>query len=901
MRPSFSSARAGFCAGGLLLAFAPTIAHGQRAAAPARRTDSATVTAGAHYQAGGFHRFLFGGVYRDLWTTPIRVPVLDLRSFGGGLRPKKEGGGMETRSLHFVTPDGIEYVFRSVDKDRVSLPKQWRGTLVERLSFDQFTRTYPGAPVLAAPMLEAAGVLQTAPALVIMPDDSLLGKFRADFAGRLGTIELSPTDPKDSPGFTGAVEIINSDTLLQLLDRDPTQRVDAPALLAARLMDMLLNDWDRHPGQWKWAGFRSGAETIWEPIPRDRDFAFNAFSGFLAGVGHLMTPNVTGFTGTYPPLQGLTRGSLEFDRRLLNGLGKGQWDSVVQALMRRVTDASINRAVQGMPPEYQSLAPTVASTLRLRRDGLADLASRFYSMLATVVDIHATDAADRATVNRVDDRFVEVSLESGGRPYFRRRFDARETEEIRLYLHGGDDSASVSGHVTQSIPVRIIGGNGVNQMIDSSTVGGRRDPTDLRDAVAAGDARYRPGRPLSQRSLDSGFDRPTPPAAGRGSRPRSYDRGMVTGVSYGPDTLFNRRPLVSSFGKLVPPGPDYGRRTTPIISGDANRDLGLVPRLGMTRYSYGFGHHPYSSMVSLEGQYSFKIGGFKVGLSADKRRENSPLHFTALARMSQLELVNFHGFGNSTPQSNTDLFAVRQRQWLLQPAVAVALGPSDDLTLGPVIQYSATENTPNHFVSATRPYGFGRSGGFGEAGLQLGLHRDSRIPAAPRHAHRGMQLDLTGSVFPAVWDVRSAFATITAATTVYFTLPLPTHPDFSLRGGGRKVFGTAPFQEAAFIGGTTNVRTLDLQRYAGDASLFAGAELRIPVARLALIVPLKVGLLASEDIGRVYVRGDSPGGWHNAFGAGFWVAFDDLSLDLRVVQASELSRPAALTVRLALP
>jgi hemolysin activation/secretion protein len=164
-----------------------------------------------------------------------------------------------------------------------------------------------------------------------------------------------------------------------------------------------------------------------------------------------------------------------------------------------------------------------------------------------------------------------------------------------------------------------------------------------------------------------------------------------------------------------------------------------------------------------------------------------------------------------------------------------------------------------------------------------------------------MQLDLAGSFFPAVWDVRSAFATITAATTGYFTLPLPTQPSLIVRGSGKKVFGDVPFQEAAFIGGITTVRTLELQRYAGDASLSAGVELRIPVAKFALMVPLKFGLLASEDVGRVYLNGDSPGGWHNAFGAGFWVAFDDRAIEIRVVKVSELGRSPAIAVRVVLP
>ena len=93
-----------------------------------------------------------------------------------------------------------------------------------------------------------------------------------------------------------------------------------------------------------------------------------------------------------------------------------------------------------------------------------------------------------------------------------------------------------------------------------------------------------------------------------------------------------------------------------------------------------------------------------------------------------------------------------------------------------------------------------------------------------------------------------------------------------------------------------------MQRFAGDAAVYATAELRIPVATFTILLPLNTGLLATQDIGRVYVNGDSPGGWHNAFGAGFWIGFHDLLLDIRVVRDDEVGRPpAAIALRFVLP
>ena len=91
-------------------------APGSATRRPKAKPESVTVVAGQHYEAGRFHRWLLGANYRDLWTTPIRVPVFDWHTFAGGLHPTKEGGGNQTKSLRFETAEGDEYVFRLVDK-----------------------------------------------------------------------------------------------------------------------------------------------------------------------------------------------------------------------------------------------------------------------------------------------------------------------------------------------------------------------------------------------------------------------------------------------------------------------------------------------------------------------------------------------------------------------------------------------------------------------------------------------------------------------------------------------------------------------------------------------------------------------------------------------------------------
>ena len=64
--------------------------------------ETRTVTADESLRAGAVHRWILGSNYRDLWTTPIEVEVLDLQNEAGGLRPLFRVGGVVTYGLAFA-------------------------------------------------------------------------------------------------------------------------------------------------------------------------------------------------------------------------------------------------------------------------------------------------------------------------------------------------------------------------------------------------------------------------------------------------------------------------------------------------------------------------------------------------------------------------------------------------------------------------------------------------------------------------------------------------------------------------------------------------------------------------------------------------------------------------------
>jgi hypothetical protein len=174
----------------MLLVMAVFVSRSLPAQEPAagQRGRDTTVVAGAHYAKPGIYRFYFGKQYRDLWTAPIRVPLLDLDTFAGGLTPTTAGGGFQTKSLRFRGADGYQYGFRSVDKDVDILPESFEGTFVEDVVQDQTHSAHPGAPSMLAPLMEGVGIPHTEPRLVVLPDDPKLGEHRERFAGALGYI-----------------------------------------------------------------------------------------------------------------------------------------------------------------------------------------------------------------------------------------------------------------------------------------------------------------------------------------------------------------------------------------------------------------------------------------------------------------------------------------------------------------------------------------------------------------------------------------------------------------------------------------------------------------------------------------------------------------------------------------
>ena len=807
-----------------------------------------TIVAGKEFDRGGNWRFWFGNGYRKAWTTPVALPVLDLKTEAGGLTPLRQIGGFQTEGLAMKGADGHGYTFRKLEKhpERV-LPKEWQESELRAVAIDQTSAAHPAATAIVGSLAQSVGIPFYGSRLAVMPDDPALGEFREGFGGTVGTF-----DEYLGPGTRGISEVISTFDLWKKWKEDGSKnRVDARAFLKARLFDLVVGNWDRHQAQWRWA--RIGSEPVWVPLPEDADQAFTRYEGKAMGAVRRVVPRFMRYSGEYPKrMEGLTANNYDVTRWLLTRVEWPVYEEVARELATQMTDAVIDEAMHRMPPEWYAIdGAQMTEDLRQRRDGIVAYARKFYLHLADPVDVRGTDGADLATVQHLADGSLRLTLTplhrdgTAGAAYYERRFLPKETHEIRLYLFAGDDRVVGTGADEDGIHLRVLTGNG-NDTVDDSQGGG----LDVQDPHGL-DVRRGPGTKVS----DHEWKNPAP----------EPDRPWLEPRNYGHWT--------------VPMGQAWWQPNQALMVGG-----------GVTRTAWGFHRYPWANMQSLTLLYSSGYNNVRATYLGQWRLSDTSLIGALGARFSGIENMNFYGFGNQTATiDDKALYKTETNEYSIFPALRFQPGKRFELHVGPEARVVQTKGGDS-LVEQEQPYGTGK---FGEVALRVGLAFDSRGRARTMTEARGMAApDATAAAaappvsgvriraesffVPKGWDVTGNFGGLDGNVAGYLG---NNKLVLAAQVGGRVLWGPYPWFESASIsggaGGTGadgSVRGYYDGRFRGDSSLYGNAELRWWLGRRRSgVLPLRWGLTTFCESGRVWYEGEDSKKWHTGYGVGLMV------------------------------
>ncbi|MBO9572161.1 MAG: hypothetical protein J7497_08130, partial [Chitinophagaceae bacterium] len=350
----------------------------------------------AYNEKKKFHRKIFGENYRKEWSTEVTLPVIRISQFEGGLTPTELGGGMQSRSLRLTDDKGREWVIRSVEKNPESvIPEPLRQTFAKDWVDDATSAQHPFGALVVPPIANAVGVPHSNPVIGVIASDPALGKYDSTFAGMVALVEeREPLGKSD-----------NSEKMKKNIADNNDNTIDGETMLRARMLDILIGDWDRHEDQWRWLDTAKGKAKYYIPVPRDRDQVFHLTQGFIpkAASREYILPTLRSFDKEIRKPEWVA-----FKTRFVNAypsfqFTKQEWMDEAAKFQKAVTDSVLEEALRRMPAEIYAIRhDELLGKLKSRRDELPVAMERYYNFIQKIVDIQLSHKNELVELNNTD-------------------------------------------------------------------------------------------------------------------------------------------------------------------------------------------------------------------------------------------------------------------------------------------------------------------------------------------------------------------------------------------------------------------------------------------------------------------------------------------------------------------
>ncbi|MEM7106676.1 MAG: BamA/TamA family outer membrane protein [Bacteroidota bacterium] len=817
-----------------------------------------TANASDQYEAGKMKKKMLGTNYRDVWKQETEVPVFDIGKEHGGLEIVQRGGGMQTKSLRLQAKNGKQYVLRSIEKyAEGAVPKMFQNTFAVDIVQDQISASHPYGAFVVPELAEAAKVYHTNPKVVFIPDDPRFGEHQADFANTLALYEERPAkDWSDATFFGNSEKIVNTAKVLEKLAKDNDNFVDQEWVLRSRLFDLVIGDWDRHDDQWRWASFDTKKGKMYRPIPRDRDQAFFVNTGFFPSIWSRKwgLPKFEGFDDEVRWPSGLMFNARYFDRSFLTGLSREDWIKATEYIQASLTDDVIESAIKKWPMEiYELHGEDIIRKLKSRRDKLKEYALDHYEFLAKQVNVLGSNKHEHFKATRKSNGDVQVVVrkmkKDGDKKgeIFNRVFKYGETKEIRLFGLDGQDEFEIEGEALKSITIRVIGGEGEDELDDDSKVRGLGKKTVFYDT--------KKGNELKLNSE---------------SRNRLSDDPNVN--------VYNRKEY--KYNVLMP-----------LLTGAFNPDDGIFIGGGFSYTHHGFRKEPFKSRHTVLASYAANTSSYNFKYQGVFTDVIKSWDIEATTNFRFPNFTNFFfGLGNETvfdqdidEQVEVDRAIRYYRLRFEEISYEVGLfrqlgefakvGLTHDYFRWSLEDFSDEPRFVQEFVSDIDPDLESETFAYLGAGIRFDV--DTR---------KNKFMPKTGIVWTnkinGLYGVNSNtdnFHQFNTSFAFYHSFRLPAKLTFASRIGYGRNLGNVnedyPFFLAQTLGGRDNLRGYRITRFWGEESLYNNFELRLKLFSIrTYLFPASIGIMGFHDVGRVWIEGEDSDTWHRGVGGGLWLA-----------------------------
>ena len=831
-------------------------------------TYKASIYTEEETKKSGFYRMLWGNHYRDLYSKEIEAPVLNLSKLPNNVRAISEGGGNQSRSLRLIDDNEHEYTVREIRKSAVRFIQSkikdhyvedfMQNTIAEDIVQDFYTTAQPYAPFALNPIFEKLDIYNAEPQIVYLPKQKELGIYNEDYGDKLYMFEAHAGDEnKDFKRFGEADDIISSKDLLAETRESKKTQVDEGNYLKVRLMDFVVGDYDRHYDQWRWAEYEGENDTkTYKTIRRDRDQAFPKYDGLILSVlkmGMIDFRSMEKYDGDVNSVKWMSRYAYPLDQAFLKEITWEEWEEQVSFIQENLTDETIEAAFKTLPEAAQDESITsIKTSLKERRDNLMNIAKRYYEYLMSHQIITGTSEKDDFLITRKENGETTVKLTTSEDIVFERTYNKDLTKELWIYGLDDEDTFKITGTGDHYIPLKILGGEN-NDIYDFENT----------------------------------------------KRAKVYDYKSKK------NTFVNDRTnkwLVDSYTIN-----NYNDASRKLDANTVFPSIGFDPDAGFkvgvkdTYTTYGLANNPFKTQQSLTAQFYSATSGFEFMYSGEFAHVFYNWNLALDARYTSPNYaINYFGIGNETTYDDDlrdrDFNRIQIKQWSVKPSLKYR-GDHVQVSIGGGIEALNVNYDLNNVTGdVTAPASFDPTNDVFNnqtyAGAEASFQYKNKTGEIA-FIRRGYQFDLVAGYKTNIDEYNNEFTYLKPTLSVDF----PLHPSgmavLATKVGAHMNFGgDYEFYHGATLGGNQSLRGFRNERFNGETAFYQSTDLRVGLSEIKTnFIPLRIGVSAGFDYGRVWVEDDKSQQWHNSYGGSIFInGFKALTANVGYYMSDESNR-----------